>query len=159
MWAESFHKSRQSGSALLVSLILLLLLVMLGSAMLTLSGVESSISHNDFWSEAAFHAAEAGIHAGIDRLAIDPAVSTLPIAETVIADDFSYRSGGRNAGAPQPLVLQAVQTEPGFSMAAGTGYNPAGYAFARYRINATGAAPRQTRRELEISARFGPVPQ
>jgi hypothetical protein len=147
------------GSALLVSLVLLLLLVTLGSAVLTLSEVESSISHNDLWSEGAFHAAEAGIHAGIDQLAVDPALSTLPIAVTVVADDFTFRSGPRAAASPQPLVLTGVQVEPGYSMAVGTGYNPAGYAFSRYRINATGTAPRQTRRELEIEARFGPVPQ
>lgn len=151
--------NRQSGSALLVSLILLLLLVMLGSAMLTLSGVESSISHNDLWSEGAFHAAEAGIHAGLSQITADPSVSVQPIPETPIADDFTYRSGGRQDTGPQALVFGGTLPEAGFSAAVGTGYNPSGYAFVRYRINATGTGPRETRREVEVSARFGPVPQ
>jgi Tfp pilus assembly protein PilX len=153
------ERVREAGSSLLVSLILLLLLVMLGSAMLMLSGVESSISHNDLWSEGAFHAAEAGIHAGLAQLAVDPLDSVQPIAETVIVEDFSYRSGGRHDAGPQALGFLGAQPEPGFSAAVGTGYNPSGYAFARYRIEATGSGPRQTRRQVEVSARFGPIPQ
>ena len=79
----------ESGSTLLISLILLVLLVMLGATLLSLSAVESTISHNELWSEAAFHSAEAGIHAGIDQLSADPVAATQPIAETPIADDHS----------------------------------------------------------------------
>ncbi len=149
----------EAGAALVVSLILMLLLVMLGSAMLALSGVESAISHNDLWSEGTFQAAEAGTHAGIDRLVVDPAVSVQPIPATSIAEDFSYRSGSRWASAPEAFGFLGKSSAPGYSAAVGTGYNASGYSFSRYRINATGAGPRDTRREVEVLARYGPVPE
>jgi hypothetical protein len=149
----------ERGSALLVSLILTLLLVMLGSAMLTLSGVESNISHNDLWSEGTFQAAEAGANAGIDQLAVDPVVSVQPIAETFIVEDFTYRSGARFATAPEAFTFLGKGNAPGYSAAVGTGYNASGYSFSRYRINATGAGPRDTSREVEVQARYGPVPE
>lgn len=145
------------GSALVISLVLLLLLVVLGSSLLALSGLETNMSHNDLWSEGAFHAAEAGIHIGIDQLCIDTAISIQAIAETPLANDFSYRSGGRLAGGPQPQLYLGKESEPGYDIGVGTGYNTAGYVFTRYRLNATGIGPRNTRREVEAETHFGPV--
>ncbi len=147
----------ESGSALVISLVLLLLLVVLGTSLLALSGMESNMSHNDLWSESALHAAEAGIHTGIDGLSIDPVISTQAIVETALNDDLSFRSGGRLAAGAQPLQFIGKERLPGYGMGVGTGYNTSGYTFARYRINATGIGPRNTRREVEAVTHFGPV--
>jgi hypothetical protein len=137
--------------------VLVLLLVILGTAALTLSGVESNISHNDLWSEGVFQAAEAGIFFGIDRLGPDTDAATQPIADTLVTPDYRYRSGARFASAPEPLVFVGKQHQAGYALGSGTGYNPSGYAFARYRINATGIGPRESRREVEALAVYGPV--
>ena len=149
----------ESGSALVVSLILVLLLVVLGAAVLSTSRIESTISHNDMWSEAAFQAAEAGVHVAIDQLTVDPAVSIQAIAETELFDGHRYRSGGRLDSGAQPLQFVGQQREAGYSIGLGTGYNPSGFTFSRYRINATGLNPRQARREIEVLARYGPIPE
>jgi len=151
--------ARADGFAMVIALILLLLLVILGTSLLSLSALESNISHNDYWAEGALHAAEASVHAAIDALRPDPVSSTQPIPLTSISDDYDYRSGGRLAADAEPLVYLGQYKEPGYSINVGTGYNPSGYSFARYRINATGSGPRQIRREIEVMAHYGPIPE
>jgi hypothetical protein len=151
--------SRSGGFAVVIALLLLLLLVVLGTTLLSLSGLESNISHNDQWSEGALHAAEGGVHFAIDRLGPDPVAACQPVPPTLAVDVYDFRSGSRLASAAEPLAYLGLQREPGFSLAVGTGYNPAGYVFARYRINATGSGPRTIRREVEALTQYGPVPE
>jgi hypothetical protein len=129
-----------------------------------MSLTEDTIASNDVWSEGAFHAAEAGLHAGIDQLGVNVAAATAPIpATTILATingSYGYRSGGRAAGAPQPLSFIGTTTTPGYSIGLGTGYNnPQGYVFYVYQINATGTGPRGAVREVESQAAYGPVPR
>lgn len=147
------------GFALVISLVLLLLLTVLGVSLLAVSGLESNISHNDQWTEGALHAAEAGVHAAIDQLGVDPASSTTAIPETTLLADYSYRSGSRHATAPEPLQFLGKLNSPGFGISVGTGYNPSGFSFSRYQINATGIAPRNNKREVEALADYGPFPE
>jgi hypothetical protein len=154
-----FAERSEHGSALVISMALLLLLVVLGASLLALSGVENNISHNDLWSEGALQAAEAGTYTGIEQLQFDREAAVQPVAETPIGEDYSFRSGGRLAPTAEPLTFLGHQREAGFGIGVGTGYNPSGYAFARYRINATGIGPRNTRREVEALASYGPVPE
>jgi len=142
-----------------MSLVLLLLLVVLGTGLLSLSGLESNISHNDQWSEGALHAAEAGLHVALDSLQPDPVASTQPTPLTSVAENYDFRSGGRLDATAQPQTFVGKESEPWYSISVGTGYNPAGYAFSRYRLNATGGGPRQIRREVEAMAQYGPIPE
>jgi hypothetical protein len=52
-----------------------------------------------------------------------------------------------------------VRVEAGYSIAIGTGYNPSGYTFNSYLINASASGPRNAQREIETMAEYGPVAQ
>ena len=151
--------SRDGGFAMVIALILLLLLVILGTGLLSLSSLDSNISHNDLWAEGALHAAEASMHVALESLQPDPIASIQPVPLTSISDDYDYRSGSRLASGPEPQVYLGKQVEPGYSISVGTGYNPSGYFFSRVRINATGSGPRQIRREVEALTLYGPIPE
>jgi hypothetical protein len=60
-----------------------------------------------------------------------------------------------------PLTYVGSRTEAGYSLAVGTGYNPSGYAFHTYQVNAVGTGgPSQTAaREVEVQAEYGPIAQ
>lgn len=147
------------GSVLLIALFVMLILSLLGVALLSLSGTEHHIAYNAVWAEGAFTAAEAGIQQGLNQLSANTAVATQAIPATSLQARYSYRSGRRTDGGPQPLAFAGARVEAGYSIAIGTGYNPAGYAFHSYRINATGTGPRNALRELEVLAEYGPVAQ
>jgi len=150
---------RESGSVLLIGLLLMILLSALGVGLLTVSSTEHSIAFNAFWAEGALAAAEAGISRGLNQLSANAQTSLAAVGSTTIGGTYTYRSGGRNAGSAQPLAFVSTRTEAGYSLAVGTGYNPSGYAFHTYQISATGAGPRNALRELEVRAEYGPVAQ
>lgn len=85
--------------------------------------------------------------------------ATAAIAQTTISDSYQYRSDRRTDSAAQPLQFVRTRTAAGYSVEAGTGYNPGGYAFYVYQINVTGTGPRNAQREIEVQAEFGPVAQ
>ena len=156
---ESQYKKNEKGSVMLVALFVMVILSLLGVAFLTLSNTESFVAANALWSEGAFYAAEAGIQTGIDQLSPNLATSTAAIPATTIATDYQYRSGRRTDTAPQPLQFIRSRTAAGYSVEAGTGYNPSGYSFYVYQMNVTGTGPRNAQREIEVQAEFGPVAQ
>src|SRR3990172_3659500 len=91
----------QSGSVLLLSLLAMVVLSLLGSALLTMSGSETFVSARIVYREGAFYAAEAGVHTGLDQLSMNMATSTQAIPVTAIGDWYAYRSGRRGGpGAP-----------------------------------------------------------
>jgi Tfp pilus assembly protein PilX len=146
-----------------VAVLVMMVLSFLGMAIMTMSVTEHSLAYNVVWSEGSFAAAEAGINAGINQLSANTtnATKAIPPAGTGVAigTGYTYRSGGKSAGGPQPLVFIQSRTEPGYSVAIGTGYNPSGYVFNSYQINATGTGPKNSVREIEIQAEYGPVAQ
>ena len=56
------------------------------------------------------------------------------------------------------MALTGTRPGTGYSIAVGTGYNPAGYVFYDYQVNVTGAGPGTAQREVEALAGYGPVP-
>src|SRR2546430_869999 len=48
---------------------------------------------------------------------------------------------------------------PGYSMGAGTGYNPGGFVFITYSVVGSGTGPRSTTRQIDVQAAYGPVAQ
>ena len=161
--AETARLNRQRGSVLMIALFVLIILSLLGTVLLTLSGTEHTVAYNAIWSEGAFAAAEAGIQRGLNQLSANPTTSIRPIPQSgsslTIGSGYAYRSGKKTDSTPQQLRFKGSRVEPGYSIAIGTGYNPSGYVFQSYLINATGTGPRSSQRELEILAEYGPVAQ
>jgi Tfp pilus assembly protein PilX len=154
------RSGRESGVALLVALFVMVILSLLGAALVSFSGVEHNIAYNAVWSEGAFAAAEAGIQAGINQIGPNSTASTPAVAATNFGGtQTSYRSGHKTDSGAQPLSYNGVRHEPGYNIAVGLGYNPRGYDFYQYQINATGTGPRNAQREIEILAEYGPVPR
>jgi Tfp pilus assembly protein PilX len=153
----------EEGSILVIALLLMVLLSLLGLTLLTVASTEYSIGYNALWSEGALSAADAGVNMGVNQIGANPTTSVLPINLRYLPDTvngpYNYRSGPRGAGGPQPLQFVNTRVEPGYSIAVGTGYNPSGYAFFTYQINATGVGPRNAQREVEVQAEYGPVAQ
>jgi hypothetical protein len=150
---------REAGSVLIIALLLMVLLSLLGITLLTVAATEHSVAYNGLWSEGALYAADAGVSRGLNQLSANAQAATQAIANTGIGLVYSYRSGRRTDNAPQPLIYVGNRVEEGYSIAVGTGYNRAGYAFHTYQINATGTGPRNARREVEVRAEYGPVAQ
>jgi Tfp pilus assembly protein PilX len=145
----------------MIALFVMIVLSLLGVALLTLSGTESNIAYNALWSEGAFAAAEAGIQTGLSQLSANAATSVTAIPVTNIGTGtytYQFWSGHRDT-TPQSLVFKGVRIESGYSIAIGTGYNPSGYTFNSYLINASASGPRNAQREIETMAEYGPVAQ
>ena len=161
--SETARLNRQRGSVLMIALFVMIILSLLGTVLLTLSGTEHTVAYNEIWSEGAFAAAEAGIQRGLNQLSANPVTSVRPIPQSgsslAIGDGYAYRSGKKTDSTPQQLTFKSSRIEPGYSIAIGTGYNPSGYVFQSYLINATGTGPRSSQRELEVLAEYGPVAQ
>ena len=158
MGGRLLRSGRETGSVLMISLMIMIILTILGMALLTLSGVEHNIAYNEIWSEGAFNAAEAGINAGINQIGPNSTTSIVAVPATNIGV-YSYRSGHRTDTTAQPLTYSGERVEPGYNIAVGLGYNPRGYSFYSYQINSTGTGPRNAQREIEIMAEYGPVPR
>lgn len=154
------RSKRESGSILVIALLLMVLLSLLGLTLLTLSATEYNIAYNALWSEGALSAAEAGANMGLNQLGPNVTTSVALVPTTDLPNTlYSYRSGTKAAGAPAPLQFVGTRSEAGYSLAVGTGYNPSGYAFNTYQVNATGTGPRNAQREVELQAEYGPVAQ
>jgi len=158
------HPNREAGSVLVIALLLMVLLSLLGVTLLTVAATEHTVAFNGFWSEGALTAAEGGANWGLNRLSAnaETSVTRYPDCDTcavTISAGFNYRSGRKADPGPQQLTFVGSRVEEGYSVAVGTGYNPSGYAFHTYQINATGTGPRNARREVEMRAEYGPVAQ
>lgn len=149
----------EGGMVLMLSLMAMVVLSLLGAALLTMSGSETFVSFRSVYREGAFYAAEGGIHIGLDQLSGNTVTSTQAIPLTTIGGNYTYRSGRLSDPGPQPLQFVGTKPGTGYSIAVGTGYNPAGYIFYNYQMNVTGTGPRNAQREVEVLAAFGPVPK
>jgi Tfp pilus assembly protein PilX len=142
---------------LVAAFLVMLALSFLGLALFSLSVAEHTMAYNSLWAEGAFAAAEAGINSGVNQLSPNTTSSVQPIPTTSIATAYTFRSGRRADPGPQPLGFAGSRLEAGYTIAIGTGYNPSGYTFHAYQINATGQGPRSAQREVEVLAEYGPV--
>lgn len=149
----------EGGMVLVLSLLAMVVLSLLGVALLTMSGSETFVSYRTVYREGAFYSAEGGIHIGLDQLSANTATSTQAIPLTTIGGNYTYRSGRRIDPGPQLFEFKGTRPATGYSIAIGTGYNPAGYVFYRYLMIVTGTGPRNAQREVEVLAAFGPVPE
>jgi hypothetical protein len=158
---QDSRSQRERGSILVIALLLMVLLSLLGVTLLTVAQTEHSIAYNGLWSEGAITAADAGLNRGLNQLSANALTSTQAYGPTAIPNGglYTYRSGPKTAAGAQPLQFLSSRTEPGYSAAVGTGYNPGGFFFHTYQVNATGTGPRNAQREVEARAEYGPVAQ
>jgi hypothetical protein len=150
---------REEGSVLVIALLLMVLLSLLGVTLLTVASTEHSMAFNAFWSEGAISMADAGVNRGVNQLSANAQNSLAAFGPIAIPNGgpYSYRSGRKTDAGAQPSQFVSSRTEPGYSVAMGTGYNPGGYTFDTYQINATGTGAGNAQREAEVRAEYGPV--
>jgi len=156
---QILKSQRETGSILVIALLIMVLLSFLGVTLLTVASTEHTIASNSQWSEGALMAADAGVNKGINQLSANAQTSSAQINLTTLGS-YTYRSG-RRTGSAAPLTFVGTRTEAGYSLAVGTGYNPSGYVFHSYQVNAVGTGgPSQTAaREVEVQAEYGPIAQ
>jgi hypothetical protein len=151
------------GVTLVVVLIVMVILLSVIGAGLLFSGINTKISANYQTGTKAFYAADTGISAALNQLALDPTIATAAFSKN-IGNGLAYRSGHRTDTTPQPLQFLRAQPQSGYSLGSGTGYNPSGYNFYEYQMNVTGTyttayGTELAGREIEAIATYGPVPK
>ncbi len=125
------------GIVLVLSLMLLMVLSILGSAFLLLSGTEVTISRNSQVVTQAFYAAEAGIETALNNLP-----GTAAIFQTTLGTNVSFET-------PAVALLGPSPNPP-------VGFNLASFSFNMYQIDATGTVlvPRSNT-QLRVGATLG----
>ena len=130
--------SDERGSALIISLMLLLILTAIGIYAISVSTTEMSIALQSKTGTATLNSAESGAHFAIDRI---PDLVTNDNA--TLADRSSYNVTSWATG--------VMTLKPGFG---------ANYRFADFMADSTGTAPSPFvgQRRVQAVANFGPVP-
>ena len=109
----------QSGAALVIALIMMIVLTLIGLASTFTSTFEVSLSGNKRGSTDAFYAADGGVQATLATPAnfFDPSSGTLPSSYTLIPNSGSLPVDLRNEGIDKRF------TAPGFSLPAGVNFD------------------------------------
>lgn len=125
------------GVVLVLSLLVLMVLSILGSAFLLLSGTEVTISRNSQVVTQAFYAAEAGIETALNNL---PGTAAIP--QTALGTNVSFET-------PAVAFLGPSPNPP-------AGFNLVSFSFNMYQIDATGTflVPRSDT-QLRVGATLG----
>jgi Tfp pilus assembly protein PilX len=151
------------GITLVVILVVMVILLSVIGAGLLFSGINSKITANYQTGTKAFYAADTGINAALNQLTLDPATATAALSKNM-SGGLAYRSGHRTDSTPQTLQFLRAQSQSGYSLGSGTGYNASGYTFYQYQMNVTGTyttayGTELAGREIEAIATYGPVPK
>lgn len=151
----------EHGATLLIALMVLVVLGALGATAMNSTTIETTIAGYHRASVQAFYAAETGVHIAINQLSaqIETATQAIPVTNLNGSAIYQFRSGGRHDTEPQPLQFLEARGRAGYALTRGTSYNPAGYIFYTYKVNATGLGPHNAQREIEARALYGPVAQ
>jgi hypothetical protein len=134
------HRGGQSGTALIIALLMLLIMTLLGLSLINTTTFETIVAGNERARVEAFYAAEAGLHRALFQLP-----DTYPIPRTQIGDGVSYWSGAVTDKL-NPSNLQSL----GLAFHYGTDISEIG--FKRIRIRMTGESSRAVR-ELEVQVK------
>ena len=159
MQAKTITPCGERGSALLVSLLVMLLMFVLGISLLTMSVAEATIAQNDVASESAFYAAESAVQTGLAQIGANTTTSIAAIPVTTLTNGASFRSGRATDTSAQPLTFLGSSLVSGYTLGNGSGYGGGGFVKQTYQINATGSGPRNSVREVEVRVEYGPVPR
>ena len=132
------NPSNERGSALIITLMLLLILTAIGIYAISISTTEMSIALQSKTGTATLNTAESGAHYAIDKI---PTLVTND--NETLADQSSYSVSS--------LATGGMTLKPGFG---------ANYRFADFMADSTGTAPSPFvgQRRLQAVVIFGPVP-
>jgi PilX N-terminal len=131
-----------TGSALIMALLILLVLTLLGINAINTTTFETGISGNERARVEAFYAAEAGIQEALSRLSELKVPGKGSIKETQLREGLSYW-GGTPEDRSDPKGIES----PGFVL--GPGDDPSEGVYKRYRIRITGLAS-GTAQQIEV---------
>ncbi len=127
------------GIVLILTLMVIMVLSVLATVFLFLSGTEINISRNSQVVTQAFYAAEAGIDTAFNQL--HPPIPTIGIGLTPLGNNAQFQTGAPFESGPCDFPA---------------GYNPANYDFNGYRVAATGTVQfPSTTVGLEVGACIG----
>ncbi len=118
------------GIVLILCLMVIMVLSVLATAFLFLSGTESAISRNSQVVTQAFYAAEAGIDTAINQLFNTVPINTAPINPTtlVVANNTNVVFQTEPPG--EDILYLGQNPRPGFNLA--------NYSFNMYRVGVSG---------------------
>jgi hypothetical protein len=138
--AKKNHVRSEKGTALIISLLLLLVLTILALSLINTSTFEIGISGNEKISLEAFYAAEAGVQMALSQLP-----STEAIPQTRIGSESHYWSGSiRDRSNPTPSESLGLAFQYGSDLSQ--------FGFRRIRIHVTGESQGAVR-ELEVQVK------
>lgn len=131
--------SNERGSALIITLMLLLILTAIGIYAISISTTEMGIALQSKTGTATLNTAESGANVGINNV---PSVFTMAQIGTLL-DGSSYSWNSRATG--------TLTIKPGFG---------ANFRFADFEVNSTGTPPPQFvgQRTVQTVVNYGPVP-
>jgi len=136
--------SNERGSALIITLMLLLILTAIGIYAISISTTEMSIALQSKMGTALLNSADSGAHYAIDQVPADfPSWFSDPRQHGVLADGSSYDWISKQTG--------KMTLKPGFG---------ANYRFTDFEVGSIGNPPPQFagRRGVQAVVDFGPVP-
>jgi type II secretory pathway pseudopilin PulG len=134
------------GIVLILTLMVIMVLSVLATAFLFLSGTEINISRNSQVVTQAFYAAEAGIDTAINQLP-----NTTAINQTALGvNNAVFQTGPPPPAPPAPAVALGPNPSPP------AGFNLANYAFNMYQVDVSGTVlvPRSDM-QLRVGATIG----
>jgi len=144
-----YRDRRRGGSALLVTVMLLLMIGLVGLAALNTTTRDQQVAGFQNRKRIALYAAEAGVSEAMETLVT---TSTISISTTAIADTaiFPY---GRPSYRPDPAVANPIENLgdapfPGMGLNLGQGGLPT-YQLNYWRIHVEGRAPGGSQARLE----------
>jgi len=131
--------SNERGSALIITLMLLVILTAIGIYAISISTTEMSIALQSKRGTATLNSADSGAHYAIDQV---PNILTSAYTDN-LADLSRYSVTSRATG--------GMTLKPGFG---------ANYRFADFEVNSTGTPPPQFvgQRTVQAVVNYGPVP-
>ncbi len=153
--ARGFELPRDDrGIVLILTLMVIMVLSVLATALIFLSGTEVNISRNSQVVTQSFYAAEAGIDTAINQLPntnpIPPIPGDPPVAVNPNNPGVVFQTGPPPPAAAAPVLALGPNPSPP------AGFNLANYAFNMYQIDVSGTVlvPRSDM-QLRVGATIG----